>query len=243
MNEYGPDLAFTHDAGFSGPAQAAANRLVSELRRRGALDGLVVDVGCGSGVTAKRLIRAGYDVLGLDASRDMLALARRAAPRATFRQASFAEAELPGGCAAVTAVGEVLNYDVAQDAEEHVAGFFARAHAALRPGGLLMLDVAGPGRVPGGGPFRTWHEGTGWAVLVESTEAGEPPELRRHIVTFRRRPGHGWARTETEHAQRLYPPAGIAELLRGAGFRARILRAYDGEPFAPGHRGFLATRA
>ncbi len=242
MNEYGADLAFTHDAGFAGPAQAAANRVVAELRRRGVSEGLVVDVGCGSGVTAKRLIRAGYDVLGLDASRDMLALARRAAPAATFRHASFTEAELPSGCVAVTAVGEVLNYDVAPDAEEHVGEFFSRVRAALAPGGLFVLDLAGPGRVPGGGPWRTWSQGAGWAVLVETSESARERMLDRHIVTFRRHSGRGWVRTEAHHRQRLYPASDIVARLRDTGFRARILRSYDGEPFAAGHRGFLATR-
>jgi SAM-dependent methyltransferase len=241
VNEYDEDLAHVHDAGFADLAQAAANRVVAELRARGIVDGLVVDVGCGSGVTARRLILAGYDVLGLDASRSMLALARGRAPRATFRRESFLDAQLPPGCAAVTAIGEVLNYHVAAGAEEDLGDFFARAHSALRPGGLLVTDVAGPGRVPGGGPSRLWAEGDDWAVLVEASERRRARELTRRIITFRRAAGR-WRRTETEHHQRLYPATEIATLLRQAGFRARILRGYTGEPFAPGHRGLIGVR-
>jgi SAM-dependent methyltransferase len=242
VNEYGEDLAHVHDAGFSDLAQTAANRVVAELRGRGIVDGLVVDVGCGTGVTARRLIRAGYDVLGLDPSPAMLALARRQAPRATFRRGSFADAELPPDCAAITAIGEVLNYDFSPEAEEHFAAFFARAHRALRRGGLLALDVAGPGRVPGDGPARTWRDGADWAILVETSEDRRARELTRRMTTFRRT-GGGWRRTETEHHQRLYPSSAIAALLRTAGFRTRILRSYDGdEPFAPGHRAFIARR-
>jgi SAM-dependent methyltransferase len=245
VNEYGEDLAYTHDAGFSDLARTAANRVVADLRRRRILEGLVVDVGCGSGVAAQRFVRAGYDVLGIDPSRDMLALARRAAPAATFRHGSFVDAEVPKDCVAVTAMGEVLNYDRSPEAEEHLGGFIARARAALRPGGLLALDVAGPGRVPGGGPVRTWSEGGDWAVLVETSEDRRARELTRRIITFRRVPtaGGGWRRTETEHRQRLYPATEILRLLRATGFQARIQRSYDGaEPFAPGHRVLLAKR-
>lgn len=241
MNEFDEDLAHVHDAGFSDLAQEAANRVVAELRARGVVDGLVVDIGCGSGVAARRLTLAGYDVLGLDPSRAMLALARRRAPRATFRRASFLDAEMPPGGVAVTAIGEVLNYHVAAEAERDLEGFFARVHAALRPGGLLVLDVAGPGRVPGGGPNRSWDEGDDWAVLVEVSEKPRLHELTRRIVTFRRTAGR-WRRTETEHHQRLYSASQVATLLRGAGFRTRILRGYGGEPFAPGHRVLLASR-
>jgi SAM-dependent methyltransferase len=240
LNEYGEDLAYVHDAGFSGLAQAAANRVVAELRARGIVEGLVVDVGCGSGVAARRLSLAGYDVLGLDPSPAMLELARRRAPKATFRRGSFVDAELPPECVAVTAVGEVLNYHVAAEAERDLEAFFARVHSALRPGGLLALDVAGPGRVPGGGPARTWAEGDDWAALVESTERPGQPELTRRIVTFRRRAGR-WRRTETGHHQRLYAASHIVALLRQAGFRARILRGYNtDEPGAPGHRALIA---
>jgi SAM-dependent methyltransferase len=242
LNDYGEDLAYIHDAGFSDLAQAAANRVVADLRRRRILAGLVVDVGCGTGVAARRFVRAGYDVLGLDPSRDMLALARRAAPAATFRPGSFADAELPRDCVAVTATGEVVNYDLTTEAEAHIAAFFGRAHAALRPGGLFALDVAGPGRVPGGGPERTWRQDGDWAILVETSEERRARELTRRMTTFRH-VDRGWRRGETEHRQRLHAATTILGLLREAGFRARVLRSYEpgGEPLAPGHRVLAAT--
>jgi SAM-dependent methyltransferase len=244
LNEYGEDLAYTHDAGFSDLARTAANRVVAELRRRRIVDGLVVDVGCGPGVAAQRFIRAGYDVLGIDPSRDMLALARRAAPTATFRHGSFADAELPGECVAVTAIGEVLNYDVSPEAEDHISGFFTRAHAALSRKGLFALDVAGPGRLPGDGPVRSWSDGPDWAILVEQSEDRRAQELNRRMTVFRRAGAGTWRRTEIDHHQRLHPASRIVGLLRGAGYRARILRAYEGDTeFAPGHRAFIATPA
>src|SRR5437764_12214022 len=87
---YSTDLAYIHDAGFSDFAERAAPELVNILARHGIRRGLVVDVGCGSGVLANGLIEAGYDVVGVDASPAMIRLARAGAPRATFRSASVA---------------------------------------------------------------------------------------------------------------------------------------------------------
>ena len=242
MNEYGEDLAYVHEAGFSELARTAANRVVAELRRRQIVDGVVVDVGCGSGVSAQRFVRAGYDVLGFDVSRDMLELGRQAAPGATFRHGSFVDAELPEGCAAVCAIGEVLNYDVSAEAEQHIVEFVSRAAGALRRGGLLALDVAGPGRVPGGGPTRSWSQGADWAILLEPSVDRHTRELTRRMTTFRRAEG-GWRRHETEHRQRLYPASAIVAPARAAGLRVRTLRSYaGGEPLAPGHRVLLGSR-
>ena len=49
-------------------------------------DVCVLDIGCGSGMFAERLIDNGMAVDGLDASAALLAVARRVAPRARFRQ-------------------------------------------------------------------------------------------------------------------------------------------------------------
>ncbi|HET6881614.1 MAG TPA: methyltransferase domain-containing protein, partial [Pirellulales bacterium] len=92
---YGKDLAFIHDAGFGHVARAGAQTLLELLRRSEADRGLVVDLGTGSGIVAEQLSLAGYDVLGIDLSADMLALARRRAPHATFRQQSLVDAEIP----------------------------------------------------------------------------------------------------------------------------------------------------
>src|SRR5215218_7480954 len=99
---YGPDLAHVHDVAFGDWARDAAPFVLARLREAGIEDGLVVDLGCGSGIWA-----AG--VLGVDGSAEMLALARSRAPGARLRRGSLHEVELPP-CVAVTAVGECVNY-------------------------------------------------------------------------------------------------------------------------------------
>ncbi len=241
MPGYGDDLSHIHDEGFSTLAELAATKIVELLGDRGTSSGLVVELGCGPGRTARALTDAGFDVLGLDASPAMIALARRAAPAADFSVASFVEAELPL-CKAVIAVGEVLGYMLDPgNSEGAPAGVFARVHDALAPGGLFVFDLPGPGRVPGSGPLRSWFEGRGWAVLVEAEEDRVAHELTRSITTFRR-DGELYRRGQETHRLRLHRPAEVLALLRRTGFRARVRRGYGDEPFAPGHRVYVARK-
>ena len=82
---YNEDLAYVHDQGFADTARNAALSVLQLLRAQKIKSGLVVDLGCGSGVLAERLIRAGYVVLGVDMSKAMLRLARKRAPRGPIR--------------------------------------------------------------------------------------------------------------------------------------------------------------
>jgi SAM-dependent methyltransferase len=238
---YGGDLAHVHDSGFDRFALGAARTLRRVLQRAGIRDGLVVDLGCGSGVTAAELTAAGYEVLGVDLSAELLALARRRVPSARFVHASLFDVELPA-CVAVTAVGESMNYLADPRAgRAALTGVFARAHRALRPGGALLFDLAEPGRERGLPP-RRWSEGPGWLVCVEAVEEPDERLLRRRIATFRRA-GLGWRRSDELHVQRLFPRQEVLEDLAAAGFAGRLLAGYGGGlRFRRGHAGYLAVK-
>jgi SAM-dependent methyltransferase len=225
---YRPDLAHAHASGFTGLAEAAAPVLVEMLRQASIESGRVVDLGCGSGVTSLALSRAGFDVVGIDASEPLLALARRTAPDARFRRGSFLREAIPP-CAAVVAVGEVLSYT-----ERDLAPLFRRVLRALAPGGLFVFDLSGPGRVADRGPVRDWHEAEDWAILVETRESAAGTLLTRRMTVFRRS-DRGWRRSEVTHRQRLRRSAEVASELRAEGFAVRIRRSYAGERFAPDH--------
>jgi SAM-dependent methyltransferase len=223
---YARDLAEIHDAGFGGFARTATPGLLRRLHRAGIRDGLVVDLGCGSGIWARALTDAGYDVLGVDGSADMLRIARRRAPRARLEQASILDFT-PPPCAAITALGEVLSY--------------AGSLAPLRRTGearLLLFDVATPARARTAG--RTFHEGDGWLLANEVT--ADDTTLTRRIATFTRA-GRTWRRADEQHVLRLYEPAEVHAALDAAGFEARRIRSYGREQRPlPGLAFFSATR-
>ncbi|MGN1084508.1 MAG: class I SAM-dependent DNA methyltransferase [Lachnospiraceae bacterium] len=53
-----------------------AEYLIGLLKENGVADGLVCELGCGTGQMTRRLAAAGYDMIGIDLSEDMLEVAR-----------------------------------------------------------------------------------------------------------------------------------------------------------------------
>jgi len=235
MPGYQRDLAYIHDAGFGDYARKSAPGLLAILRQAGIRGGVVVDLGCGSGIWAAELVRRGYDVLGIDSSASMIELARKQAPAATFVNASFLNAKLPV-CDAVTAIGEVFNYTFdKRNSRRGLAQLFRRVHQALRPGGVFIFDIAEPGRA-----LRRAHaEGKDWAILF-SAEASHDLLVRR-MTTFRK-VGQLYRRGEETHRLRLHRSADVATDLRAAGFTFRVLRAYGRMALPSGNAAFVATK-
>jgi SAM-dependent methyltransferase len=137
---YAADLAHVHDAGFGDFAERAAPELLRILRAHGIRPAhpgratRIVEVGCGSGILARRLVDAGFEVIGLDRSPDMIRLARARTPEASFRVVSLTRAKIPRADAAI-AIGEVVSYVAAS-----LRPFFERVYAALPPGGVFIFD-------------------------------------------------------------------------------------------------------
>jgi len=84
MSYYRPDLAFIHDNGFGYLASAGAGVLIDALDRKGLNRGTVVELGCGSGITARKLTDGGYAVTGIDLSQSLIEMARKRAPAYFF---------------------------------------------------------------------------------------------------------------------------------------------------------------
>jgi SAM-dependent methyltransferase len=220
---YGADLALIHDIGFTEFTQHAASYLLALLRKAGKRAGRIVDLGCGPGTLAKRLVDSGFDVLGIDISPAMVRLARKQVKRARFVCGSYRNAVLPE-CDTVTAIGEIFNYKFDRRAGlTALRRIFRRVHAALRPGGLFLFDVSTPGRGgPGGLRFA---EGPTWATIVRVKEDSRRRVLRREIVSFLKR-GSSYRRSEETHDLTLYRRAEVARELRAAGFSVRMRESY-----------------
>lgn len=231
MNDYNVDLARIHHEGHGDLARRAGPAVVTHLRRAGIHRGLVVDLGCGSGILARHLLDSGYDVLGVDPSRSMLQIAIRVARTARFIRSRAEDVALPE-CVAVLATGEALTYLPARATPAvHLRRHIRRVSAALVSGGLFIFDAIEEGdAVPM--TYRTWRAARDWAVLSDVTE-----DRRRHVVTRRIttfvRVDAGYRRTYTEHRIGVYAPSAVLRDLRAHGFAARTLRSYGVAPLAP----------
>lgn len=240
---YGEDLAFIHDAGFGGIAAAAAEVLRAELDDAGVTEGLVADLGCGSGILLAAMAGLGFRALGVDLSPDAIELARRKVPGGTFRVGSLLDAQLPP-CAAVACVGECLNYLFDENhSEDAVRALLARVAPALPAGGVLLFDAAATGRLPEPGRRQVHVRGDGWFVMVEEEEDAERTTLTRVITTFREDEPGRYRRAEETHRLRLLPRERVERWLRDAGFTVETGTAYGDRELPPGVVRYLARRA
>src|SRR2546425_3795243 len=77
---YRTDLARVHHCGFGFHADSSVRAILALLDPIHKRDGLVVELGCGSGVLTRHLVEAGHRVIATDASPAILDVARLHAP-------------------------------------------------------------------------------------------------------------------------------------------------------------------
>ncbi|BAY10884.1 class I SAM-dependent methyltransferase [Calothrix sp. NIES-2098] len=237
---YKEDLAFIHDVGFNDYALKSAPGILEILAQHNIREGLIVDLGCGSGLSAQEFTKAGYHVLGIDISEPMIKIARARVPNAEFRIGSLFQVDIPP-CNAVTSIGECLNYlfDPQSNCQTPI-NLFQRIYSALTPGGVCIFDIAEPGQVTQG-ITKGFTEGQDWVVLVEKEENPEQNLLKRRIITFRQ-VGEHYRRDDEIHYQRLYKATDIADELHRVGFQVEILRSYGEYSLPKAHAALIASK-
>jgi 2-polyprenyl-3-methyl-5-hydroxy-6-metoxy-1,4-benzoquinol methylase len=123
----------------------------------------VLDLGCGAGQLAHHLAtRGASDVVGIDVSERMLALARAqwAHARVTYQRVALEDAAFPAARFDLVVSSLALHY------VEDYQGLLARIAGWLAPGGVLVYSTEHPlytARLPGEGWVRD-AAGTRWAV-------------------------------------------------------------------------------
>jgi glycine/sarcosine N-methyltransferase len=133
-------FAWAYDLLSDRPVAAECAQIAAILVERGLPpDARLLDAGCGTGRYAVELAARGYRVCGLDASADLVAVARR---RAGAAAVAFATGDLgallPTGSYDAVLCRGVLN-DLVDDASRR--GAFVAFAGALARGGVLVLDV------------------------------------------------------------------------------------------------------
>lgn len=102
---------------------------------------VVVDLGCGTGTLTELLADAGYDMIGIDNSQEMLniALAKRekSGKEILYLLQDMREFELYGTAGAIISVCDSLNYLLE---EEDILATFRLVNNYLYPGGVFIFD-------------------------------------------------------------------------------------------------------
>jgi SAM-dependent methyltransferase len=228
---YRAGLALVHHLGFGFHADACAPGILSLLQPVRDRGGLVVELGCGSGLLTRHLLDAGHRVMATDASPAMLALARDHATGAQdFRQLVLPDDPVPA-TDAIVSTGHALNYLPTKAALDRA---LIAAAQALRPGGVLALDLCdlswGEAR-RGEPPQVRVHDD--W-VLATRFSLPSPNRYVREMTIFVRAEDGSWNRDDERHENVLIDTSRVPALLADHGVEARIAPSFGTEELSPG---------
>ena len=238
---YRHDLALVHHRGFGFHAGACAAGVLELLAPVLARGGLVLEIGCGSGLLTRHLVGAGLRVVATDASPEMLGLARDYLGPDTpeLRRLVLPDDPLPQ-VDAIVGTGHPLNY--LSDAQAIDRALVAIA-GALRPGGVLAVDICdlawGAARRDAVGQGRI---GPDWAIITEFSTPS-PERFVRDLTTFLPNGDGSWRRESERHENVLIETSQLPSRLAELGITAQIRPAFGTETLPDGLHVLVGTRA
>ncbi|MDO4621907.1 MAG: class I SAM-dependent methyltransferase [Eubacteriales bacterium] len=202
--------------------------LTGLLKKYGVSDGLVCELGCGTGNMTELLAEAGYDMIGIDLSVEMLeeALEKKyeSGHDILYLNQDMREFELYGTVRAIVSVCDSMNYLLE---EKDLLQVLKLANNYLDPGGVFIFDMNTEAR----------YKGIGDSVIAENREDGsfiwensydEEKKLNQYVVTLflpeepyededEEEMGVPCRRFEEVHLQKVYDVDTIRRLVEEAG--------------------------
>ncbi len=189
-------------------------------------NGLVLDLGCGTGKLTRLLEDAGYDMIGIDYSGEMLEIAREHQEEGSnilYLLQDMREFELYGTVRAVVSVCDSMNYITE---EEDLLQVFRLVNNYLDPKGLFIFDL---------NTVYKYKELLGETTISENREEGsfiwdnyyeEEEQINEYDLTlFIKEKDNLYRKYEETHFQKAYTLEKVKELLEKAGME--FVAAYD----------------
>lgn len=212
------------------PYEEWCEYLQQVLKRGGVDDGLVLELGCGTGTMTQLLAERGYDMIGVDCSADMLEIAMEKKAQSgddiLYLLQDMREFELYGTVRAVVSVCDSMNYITE---EEDLLQVFRLVNNYLDPGGLFVFDLNTVYK----------YEQVGDSVIAENREESsfiwenwydEDEQINEYDLTlFIKNQDELYEKYEETHYQRAYDLDVICRLLKEAGLQLEAI--YDAFTF------------
>jgi SAM-dependent methyltransferase len=130
---------------------------------------MLLDLACGAGTHCIGLAKMGYQMVGLDLSFAMLAIASEEAQaqdcKINFIQKDLRELDFEGVFDGAFCIGSSFGYFDDDENETVVRG----VHRALKPGGMFLLEVDNRDFVMRQNPNLIWFEGDGVVTMEETS--------------------------------------------------------------------------
>jgi len=98
----------------------------------------ILDLACGTGIYSRALLDFGYDVIGIDASPDMLSIAREKCPALLLLCQRLEDLDLYGTAQAAICLTDSVNHITEP---KFVQKFFKRLALFLEPGSPFIFDI------------------------------------------------------------------------------------------------------
>lgn len=124
------------------PYESWSQYLISLLKIYGVDDGIVLDMGCGTGNMTQLLAKAGYDMIGIDNSEDMLMTASEKSIEdgldIMYLAQDMRDFELYGTVSAAVSICDSMNYILERD---ELLKVFQLVNNYLDPEGVFIFDM------------------------------------------------------------------------------------------------------
>ena len=233
---YRRDLARIHHLGFGFHAEDTAPGILALLEPvRG---GLVVEIGCGSGLLTRHLVGVGHRVIATDASLAMLDIARVEQPNVDFRLLTLPDDPVPEADA-IVGVGHGLNY---LDTVEQVEASLVAMAKALRPGGVFAIDLCDVEWAA----FRAEQGSVGWVgedwALVTRFSVPAPDRYVREMTTFTRAVDGMYRRDQERHDNVMVDVATVPGILAAHGVETTVRDAFGTERLPVGLNAIVGRK-
>ncbi len=227
---YRHDLALVHHLGYGFHADLCTPGILALLAPVRARGGLVLELGCGSGLLTRYLLDAGHEVIATDASPAMLELATTHAAGADIRVLRLPDDPLPEADAVVS-IGHALSYLPTAEAIDRA---LVAAADAVRIGGVLAIDLCDLrwGEVRRDQLLHAQvHDD--WTITTRFSMPS-PDRYVRDMTTFIREDDGRWRRSDERHDNVLIDTRRIPRLLAGRGIEATVRPAFGAEVLPDG---------
>lgn len=216
------------------PYEEWFSKLKLYLKEHGLTDGRICELGCGTGIMTEKFAKAGYQMIGLDKSVDMLAIAKQKQEETKsdilYLNQDMTEMELDKPVDACISVCDSMNYLLQ---EEEMSALFERVKKYLTPGGLFIFDLKTVYCYRNVIGNQTWVEQDEEVSYIWENFFYEDQDINEYMLTiFRKQPDSGlYERMEEAHYQRAYSPERLKSLLAEAGLT--LVDSFDEDMESP----------
>ncbi len=179
----------------------------------------VLDLACGTGTIAIELAQQGWDMIGIDASIEMLEQARKKTPETLkniqWREGDMRTFHLDTPVSAILCYTDSLNHLLSIDDLEKT---FRAMHNALLPGGLLLFDVNTEANYKQFWQGSDMDEGPNFRLSFQSIYNLETGRAEVHI-TAEEHTENGFTVNEDKVIQCYHPESVLEKHLTQCGFK------------------------